>query len=164
MATILAVKFLSGGYLAIYFSGILIALTTVLIELPNRAVVAEILSDSIIEDRFSAHRDESGSKYPSYSLFQMKMIEWETNNFDLLSYRGLAWECSVCTLWNKLEKDVIVLKGSGRRFVVQCPACDGHSIVRLSGFLNLRLTTEARLPDYREEYHLRNEQGADRPC
>lgn len=153
VTTILAMKVLPAGYPLIYFSGLLIALTTVLIELPYGSLVKEMLGHDLMEEISFEQKKGKHEKYPSYSSLQMNTIEWKVNNVNLLPYRDLVWECSECYLWNKFKEDGIFLKGSGRRFVVQCSDCGKHSIVRVSGVLHCRLLTEARLPDYSKKLH-----------
>ncbi len=143
------------AYRFIFFCGLLIALACAFIEavVPRVDPLEAGILDRLKKDLVGPGDDPDG-KYPVYTSFQMRKADWKTNGACLNSFQNLRWECSVCNGWNLFSEEKVMLHGAGMRFVLQCGRCGDHSIVRVSGFVNTRILTEAQLPEYAEKLPL----------
>ena len=134
-----------------YMLGLLIALITVMIELPQKEPTEEFISTQFGEDNTKpANKNKKGEvvKYPQYSALQMKMMHWELSTTNPEPFKDLLWICAYCENKSRFSRETVSLQGRGNRFIMRCERCGKHSIVRMIGVINCRLLTEARLPDY----------------
>jgi len=137
------------AYGIVYSSGLLIALTTVLIELPDEESARKILEQDSVKELFTQAKPNGDLRYSSYTPLQMRLIRWDAGPIEIASYKDLPWECSVCYEENPLSGEEVCMKGNGRRFVVRCAKCGSHSVIRVSGIFEYTLLTEAHFHDSR---------------
>ena len=133
----------------VYFLGLLIALACSFIESSSaRNEPAERKVTELLDQALAKPAMDPGEPYPSYSAHTMENDTWHTSCASIKAFRDLRWKCAVCDGVNLFTQQKVVLRGTRMRFVVRCYLCGKHSVIRVSGLVNCRLITEARVPDF----------------
>jgi len=150
--SVFLVFFFFPAFLPVYLSGLFIALACALIENPETR--EEMSPKKFMErlDRDLTPRPDrkNTNPYPSYSAHAMKNEQWQTNGASLKPFRHLRWRCASCGGVNLFTQEKVLLRGTRMRFMVRCYLCGDLSLVRVSGILNCKVLTEAKVPGFQD--------------
>ncbi len=143
-----------------YFTGLCIALVYAWQEVINlepnqKSKLINSLKKSLDSPPESPDPDAKNTKkkkekYPRYSIKQMTLANWSTNNIDVSPFGKSPWECATCKKNLPIAEGEVILKGNKNRYIVKCSFCENTSIIRVTGYLfsGYHILTEARLPEY----------------
>lgn len=146
-----AVCLLAPAFRLAFFSGLLIALATALIEsmeTPNEFLEQQF---SVLLERIRLRSEPRpvGDATRDAERWH-ESGPWNADRSSLGPFRNLRWRCAVFGGVNLFTREKVAFRGARMRFVTRCYLCGDHSLVRLLGVFRCRLVTERRVPDFRQ--------------